>query len=120
MPRYFYPNFPFSFYKNPYFTHGHYQPNINSNSYSVKNSHSKKENYQSEFSKAANSLKNESCNNFKEKNKSNKNDDYFLFDLFGLKIYYDDVLIVSLIYLLYSENVKDDSLFLVLILLLLS
>ena len=54
------------------------------------------------------------------KNKSNKNTGDYLFDLFGLKIYSDDVLLVSLIYFLYSEDVKDDGLFLVLVLLLLS
>lgn len=58
--------------------------------------------------------------NLNEKNKSNKYADDYLFDLFGLKIYNDDVLLVSLIYFLYSEGVQDDSLFLVLILLLLS
>ena len=59
-------------------------------------------------------------NDSKQKNKSNKNNSDFLFDLFGLKIYNDDVLLVSLLYFLYSEGVKDDRLFLVLILLLLS
>lgn len=60
------------------------------------------------------------CKDFKQKNKSNKYTDDYLFDLFGLKIYNDDVLLVSLIYFLYSEGVKDDGLFIVLILLLLS
>lgn len=44
----------------------------------------------------------------------------FLFELFGLKIYLDDALLVCLLFFLYQENVKDESLFLVLILLLLS
>lgn len=61
----------------------------------------------------------EPCFNDRQKNKSNNNDDY-LFDLFGLKLYTDDVLLVSLIYFLYSEGVKDESLFIVLMLLLLS
>lgn len=56
----------------------------------------------------------------KTKNKSNNNSNDYLFDLFGLKIYTDDVLLVSLIYFLYSEGVKDEGLFIVLILLLLS
>ena len=62
----------------------------------------------------------ESYRDFKAKNKSNKYVDDYLFDLFGLKIYNDDILLVSLIYFLYSEGVKDDGLFIVLILLLLS
>ena len=47
-------------------------------------------------------------------------DSSFLFDIFGLKMYIDDVLIVSLLFFLYQEQVQDDGLFIVLILLLLS
>ncbi len=54
------------------------------------------------------------------KNKSNSNNDDYLFDLFGLKLYFDDILIVSLLYFLYSQEVKDEGLFIVLILLLLT
>ena len=57
---------------------------------------------------------------FAKPNKSNYNTDDYMFDLFGLKIYSDDILLISLIYFLYSEGVKDDGLFLVLLLLLLS
>lgn len=49
-----------------------------------------------------------------------ENNNYFLFELFGLKIYLDDALIVCLIFFLYQEKVKDDGLFLILILLLLT
>lgn len=42
------------------------------------------------------------------------------FDLFGIKLYFDDVLILSLLYLLYKEEVKDESLFISLLLLLIS
>ena len=98
-------NFPFQFYKtpsqNPYYysnlsTSAHLPTPTGQNKY--KNSSYVKE----------------------EKNKSNKNTNDFLFDLFGLKIYNDDILLISLIYFLYSEGVKDDGLFIVLILLLLS
>lgn len=44
----------------------------------------------------------------------------FLFDIYGLKIHTDDVLIISLLYFLYQENVQDEGLFIVLLLLLLS
>lgn len=47
-------------------------------------------------------------------------DDSFLFDLFGLKIYIDDALIVCLLFFLYQEQVQDEGLFIVLVLLLLS
>ena len=49
-----------------------------------------------------------------------QNDDSFLFDLFGLKIYIDDVIIVCLLFFLYQEHVKDEGLFIVLVLLLMS
>ena len=49
-----------------------------------------------------------------------KNADPVWFDLFGIKLYFDDVLILSLLFLLYKEEVKDEGLFLALILLLIS
>ena len=54
-----------------------------------------------------------------KKNNSKNNDDYF-FELFGLKLYFDDILLICLILFLYQENVKDEELFISLILLLLS
>ena len=42
------------------------------------------------------------------------------FELFGLKLYFDDILIITLLFLLYNEKVKDTELFVCLILLLLS
>lgn len=59
------------------------------------------------------SYKNESCSNNPKKN------DYWL-DVFGIKLYYDDVLILSLLFFLYKEEVKDEWLFLALVLLLIS
>ena len=52
--------------------------------------------------------------------KSQKNPDPVWFDLFGIKLYFDDVLILSLLFFLYKEEVKDESLFLALVLLLIS
>lgn len=120
MPR----NFPF--YKNyprgipPYRI---YQPNIYNNTYSSKDTLSN-----NSFSNRSLSTsipledfsKKDVHEDFRQKNKSNRIADNCLFDLFGLKIYYDDILLISLIYFLYSEGVKDDGLFIVLILLLLS
>lgn len=42
------------------------------------------------------------------------------FDLFGIKLYFDDVLILSLLFFLYREQVKDEGLFLALVMLLIS
>ena len=49
-----------------------------------------------------------------------KSDDNVWFDLFGIKLYFDDVLILSLLFFLYKEEVKDEGLFLALVLLLIS
>ena len=49
-----------------------------------------------------------------------KSHDPIWLDLFGIKLYFDDVLILSLLFFLYKEDVKDQYLLLVLVLLLLS
>ena len=41
-------------------------------------------------------------------------------DLFGIKLYFDDILILSLLFFLYEEQVKDEGLFLALVMLLIS
>ena len=43
-----------------------------------------------------------------------------IFEIFGLKLYFDDILLICLIFFLYNEGVKDQYLFISLILLLLS
>jgi len=52
--------------------------------------------------------------------KTAKSSDSVWFDLFGIKLYFDDVLILSLLFFLYKEEVKDEGLFLALVLLLIS
>lgn len=56
----------------------------------------------------------------KRKNTNTSKDENVWFDLFGIKLYFDDVLILSLLFFLYKENVKDEGLFLSLVLLLIS
>ncbi len=68
---------------------------------------------------------NENHHNFEKKKTScDARDSYNsskpIFEIFGIKLFFDDVLLISLIFFLYSEDVKDQSLFIVLILLLLS
>lgn len=43
-----------------------------------------------------------------------------MFELFGIKLYQDDILLICLIFFLYNEGIKDEFLFIALILLLLS
>ena len=114
-----YMNFPFPFYKNYYKpSHSpHLSPVTPTNTTYLNNSYTPQ---QITNNNMITNCENVNDINFNKKNKSNKYNDDYLFDLFGLKIYNDDILLVSLIYFLYSEGVKDDGLFLVLILLLLS
>ena len=116
MPRPPYMNFPFPFYRNYSRVGSNLRnvPYVNTN-HNINNLSNPSVNNSSEPDEVK-----ENNRSLNQKNKSNKYTDDYLFDLFGLKIYSDDVLLVSLIYFLYSEGVKDDGLFLVLILLLLS
>lgn len=52
--------------------------------------------------------------------KKSKPDTPVWLDLFGIKLYFDDVLILSLLFFLYEEQVKDEGLFLALVMLLIS
>ncbi len=92
---------PFQFYR-PYnysYPHSQFQNNIN------KNSNCQLDNKKEETNK-------------KEVIKDPK--DVVWLDLFGIKLYFDDVLILSLLFLLYKEEVKDEGLFLALVMLLIS
>lgn len=53
-------------------------------------------------------------------NLATNSNDKPLFEIFGLKLYMDDILILCLLYFLYEENVKDELLFIALLMLLLS
>ena len=55
-----------------------------------------------------------------KKDSSNEPFDNYFFDIFGLKLYFDDVMIICLLFFLYEEGVNDQELFISLILLLLS
>ena len=54
-----------------------------------------------------------------EKTYLNNNSD-IVFEILGIKLHYDDILLICLIFFLYNEGVKDEFLFIALILLLLS
>ncbi len=124
-------NFPFI----PYYRSRNYQFNKNqysklkyNNSYFQNN---KNYNFGNNYSNSnqisnithQNNIKCESKSNFKISNDKpfcSNPEESFLLDIFGLKLYYDDVLLLCLIIFLYTEGIKDDFLFIILILLLLS
>lgn len=86
-----------------------FSENQNSNNF-PKNPPNEKQNFFTDSDKASNI--------FNQQNLPPNKD--FVLDLFGLKLYFDDVLILSLIFFLYKEDVKDEGLFLSLVLLLIS
>ena len=59
-------------------------------------------------------------NQFQEKNVQENTSESCFFEVFGLKLFFDDVLLICLLFFLYEEGVKDQELFISLVLLLLS
>lgn len=49
-----------------------------------------------------------------------KSEDDSIFEIFGIKLHFDDLLLIFLIFFLYNEGVQDPYLFIALVLLLLS
>ena len=134
MPRFPYMNMPFSYYRNyprypysynysSYFTQGNsINTNSKNNNLNQKQRPTQSQNKSSNQNQNlySNQNSNRNSNQSQNKNKSNSNDSDYLFDLFGIKLYFDDILILGLIYFLYSEGVKDEMLFISLLLLLIS
>lgn len=65
--------------------------------------------------------KKEQINNKKDNaDESKRVLDQQVFEIFGIKLYFDDILLIALIFFLYNEGVEDNLLFISLVLLLLS
>ena len=105
------------YYYNPF-----YSPQIQpSYSYAPTSSHNQnlKNNNIIHNRKSTHSVKND-VHPKKEKNDASFSDNTVLFEILGIKLYFDDLLIICLIFFLYTEGVNDQILFIALILLLLS
>ena len=133
------PFFRFPFFYNPSYYNGfsnfnNYNTKLHNNSYSSngnksniqqKANHQNQSNFYNNNNSAFNSMSSKSVPINNESVNSKKNDfdtncdDYF-FEIFGLKLFFDDVLLICIIFFLYQEGVKDNELFLSLILLLLT
>lgn len=107
--------FPGRKYYNNYCNKQQYQSNFNNQipTFSIPN--------ESTQSESTNAQCNGSCN----VENSCATDDYSiaskeLFEIFGFKVYFDDLLIVCILLFLYQEGVEDEYLFISLILLLFS
>lgn len=120
----FYPHFSprrYSYYPHPVNSNTGAQSNMrkanNSN-----NSHSNNIYKNDRTNNFANSLKNEKtkkADDLTETSISSEKDDT-IFEIFGIKLHSDDILLICLIFFLFKEGVQDEYLFISLILLLLS
>ena len=134
-------NFPFfpHFYPRPYYSYPQ-NANMNVNNNTIYNSR----NNQESLSRNSNRISKSSNNNHQnsksslhnnvmktvfnnkhndyEESKNSKNDDYDneIIEILGIKLHQDDILLICLIFFLFQEGVKDEFLFIVLILLLLT
>ena len=140
--------FGFPFYNNYNRYHPYnkpsYFPNVNdfqisNNSNNVGTSHSinniqnntsfvhnpKNVEIETDFAQKKDSVAREPAESFLDNRKTDKSffnsqqTDEAFFEIFGLKLYFDDILIIALLFLLYNEKVKDTELFVCLTLLLL-
>lgn len=103
-------NFPF-FYNNYQYR---YPQNHNHNTYNTS-----KATDSFKFDRDTKMVKN---NIMSEKEKASETFDASeaFFEIFGLKLYFDDILIICILFFLYTEKVQDQELFMCLILLLLT
>lgn len=104
-------NHPFSYFPN-YLRYPNY-PYPYSNYYT---NHQRPNNY----TKANPTPSLSSIEERKKTDKEPSSEDRGFFEVFGIKLYFDDILLICLIFFLYTEGVEDEMLFLALILLLLS
>lgn len=128
--------FPYYGFNYPYYNkHLPYRNNLSNmqNHYytpsSLTSSNLTSENFKQKNTKESDEKKQETryFNSTAENQKTNKSNNFssfdkesFIFDLFGIKLYFDDILILSLLFFLYKEGVKDYNLFISLLLLLIS
>ena len=109
-------NLPFHFpyyYRYPRFMSvPNSMPNHNK---TLENSSTKKQ-----YEKKNQQISNQNDFNANEQSRNSTDSSDYFFEILGLKLYFDDILIICILFFLYSEGVKDDNLFLSLLLLLLS
>lgn len=119
--------FSYPYFRSPYYPrysrYGYRYPNVSSYSNTAYTKiHREKNNTKKEVKNEAriNETSKFMANEIKKEERTSPDEDSPLFQIFGIDLYFDDILIVCLIFFLYQEGVKDESLFIALILLLLS
>lgn len=114
---------PFPFFRRPYY---YYDQSRYINQYNVQNRANLREQAQTHNTSNPQEIRRDQANNTNRSQATSRinqkelaQDDFFI-EIFGIKLYFDDILIIALIFFLYNEGVKDNFLFISLILLLLS
>ena len=115
--------FPFSFQppyrkKNSNYYPPHFQGGVNNPN--LQNDIKKQKHNNSDNFKNFKSSSNYNTTSKKIIENNNAQDSGEIFEIFGLKLHFDDLLIICLLFFLYEEDVKDTYLYIVLIMLLLS
>lgn len=115
-------NFPLFGY--PY-NYRYYRPNNNYNQY-IKQEQKKEQECElisPNLDKAISQNKKDSITNLPKisntiNSRSTSNSEQAIFEIFGIKIYLDDLIILGILFFLYQQNVKDEMLYIILLLLL--
>lgn len=96
----------------------HYNNNANSNSSSFYNSTNSQGRIQNNYNFNNNEILGECSFNSSDKKQNSKNEYEPIFTIFGINLYFDDILILALLLFLNTEDVKDNYLYIILIMLL--
>lgn len=116
---------PKSYNKNEY-TASSYSQNAAYSTPSYNNKQQKnfqkniKRNNHNSFNANPQSIRENDERTINQKDISHKSNDDTVFEIFGIKLFFDDILLICLIFFLYNEGVQDQYLFISLVLLLLS
>lgn len=105
-------------YSSPYYPHFFYKPRYSYPHFDSKMCLTNQNKPLNKY-KADNQISNKNSKTKKEEKSTNSFENEII-EIFGINLYYDDILLICLIFFLYNEGVKDEFLFIVLILLLLS
>lgn len=101
-------NFPFYGFQNRYPYYYHY--NKNASNFPNKTLKQEKENSITNSCELSNTINSNSNNEYEQP----------IFEIFGIKLFFDDLIILGLLIFLYQQNVKDEMLYIILFLLLFS
>lgn len=111
-------------YNSPFFSNSYYRRTLNRNKYPFTNNYpvTYYNNYYRPKDSSTIKNNNESKQRIEKKveNKEKETSENEIFEIFGIKLHFDDILLICLIFFLYNEGVKDQYLFISLILLLLT